>query len=280
MAAPAARARGDGPDHRPSVVVGGALPRPLARAASRSPRTRSTSRWDSRSASSCVTGDVIHSFWVPELARQDRSHPRPEERHVARGRQRRRLSRPVRRVLRDAARADGAVGRRRAAGEFGRVARPPARSPPRRRPTPTRAAGARRVRRLGVRALPRRPRDAAPSGRAGPRPHPPGRAAARSPPGMLPNTRGQPRGLDRQSAGAQARRDRCPWSRLGRPSCRRSSPTCRASTNGKETVATTAPGVPSALAAREAAAASGRRRPGSSASSAPWTTRRSASAIW
>ena len=59
------------------------------------------------------SADVIHCFWVPQARRQDRRHPRPTQLDVARGRQARRLSRPVRRILRRRARARWRRGRRR-----------------------------------------------------------------------------------------------------------------------------------------------------------------------
>ena len=87
------------------------------------PPTRSTSR----SAGRCVL-ELAGRRRDPQLlgaepARQEGPDPRPARQHLVPGRHARRLSRPVRRVLRPPAREDGAAGRRRAAGRVRRAGR-------------------------------------------------------------------------------------------------------------------------------------------------------------
>ena len=65
--------------------------------------------------------DVIHSFWVPSLARQEGPDPRTDDDPAFPGRPARPLPRPVRRVLRPAARVHGVRGDRRPAGSLRRV---------------------------------------------------------------------------------------------------------------------------------------------------------------
>ena len=65
-----------------------------------------------------VSADVIHSFWVPALTRQDRYHSGPDECDLAAGRHARHLSRPVHRILRRAACAYGLPGVAQSPAEF------------------------------------------------------------------------------------------------------------------------------------------------------------------
>ena len=68
VAAPRRRADAHAGGDGPPVVVGSALSRATCRSRCSPPPTKSTSRSASRSASSWSSGDVIHSFWVPQLA--------------------------------------------------------------------------------------------------------------------------------------------------------------------------------------------------------------------
>ena len=67
--------------------------------------------------------DVIHTFWVPSSRRKDPTDSRPNQCHLARGRQARRLSRPVLAILRPAARPYGFLGDRRSARSLRGLAR-------------------------------------------------------------------------------------------------------------------------------------------------------------
>ena len=72
--------------HRAHVVVGGALPRPGHAARSSSPPTRSTFPSGGRCTWRWPARDVIHSFWVPALGRQDGHDPGPHPAPAAVGR--------------------------------------------------------------------------------------------------------------------------------------------------------------------------------------------------
>ena len=96
--------------HRQPMVVGHRLQfgRRVEDAAHRQRAPPAGRRADANRLNS---NDVIHSFWVPSLDRQAGPHPRPRQRHHDRPDQGRHLPRPVRRILRHAARAHGAGGR-------------------------------------------------------------------------------------------------------------------------------------------------------------------------
>ena len=101
-----------------------------------------------------LSGDVIHSFWVPELNRKIDMIPGQRERDPAARRPCRRLSRAVRGVLRPAARAHGVHGRRRAAATRSTRGSPASRKPA---PQPQTVGGAARpagAARVVVRLLP------------------------------------------------------------------------------------------------------------------------------
>ena len=100
-ARPAAPAHREG--HRTSVVVGSALSR------SANTHSRRDSSPGRPAGAKCIieSDDVIHSFWVPNLAGKTDAIPGQDQRNVARGRYGRHLARRLRGVLRDAACAHG-----------------------------------------------------------------------------------------------------------------------------------------------------------------------------
>ena len=84
-----------------------------------------------------TSNDVIHSFWVPNLhGKRDLIPSRITDEWIQAD-QPGPVSRPVRRVLRDAARAHGAVGGRRPAGPVRSVEAAAAAAGASNRPTPT-----------------------------------------------------------------------------------------------------------------------------------------------
>ena len=181
------------------------------RASASPPPTRSTSRSGGRCCSSSARADVIHSFWVPNLARQAGPDPRP--------RRQRSGSRPTRpgvyrgqcaEFCGHAAREDGASRRRRAAGAASSAwLRRAARD---RRAPPTDSLAQR-----GQRGVPeqRRARCATRSsgtpagGSVGPRPHAPRQPRARSPPARCRTRRGNLAGWIVDPQTHQARRAAC-----------------------------------------------------------------------
>ena len=162
-------------------------------------------------ARAAQSNDVIHSFWVPEPARQDGPHPRPR-RHDA-------GSRPTRPGVYRGQCAEfcglqhaqmALLRHRRAAG---RSSRPGCEA---QRGT-ARAARRRRQRRAGqqvflgrhLRDVPRDPRHAGRRRASGPTSRT-SRAGRRSPPGTLPNTRGNLAGWIARPAAASSRATNMP----------------------------------------------------------------------
>ena len=118
-----AAARGEAHDrsHRPPMVVGGAL---LLRKAGRNFHDRERNSHSGRRAGALQADRRRrHPFVLGAGARrQDRYDPGPDQHHLAAGRETRRLSRPVRGILRQAARQHGLLCRRQRAGAVRRMA--------------------------------------------------------------------------------------------------------------------------------------------------------------
>ena len=150
------------------------------------------------------SADVIHSFWVPSLTGKQDLIPGQRERHPASRRPAGHLPRPVRRVLRAAARPYGHPRRRRGRGGFRALAR--SRRSGRGRPPADRRA-ARRAGDLlsaGPASCATQVRGTRPAARS--RPTSPMSAAAAPRRRHAADEPRQPRRLDRRPARHQARR--------------------------------------------------------------------------
>ena len=101
--------------HRPTVVVGGRLQRHRSHRTYSTPPTRSIFRSACRCWCGCTAADVIHSFWVPQLAGKTDTIPGQTNLSWLAGGSTRPLSWPMHGILRRSARAHGIRGGRRAA---------------------------------------------------------------------------------------------------------------------------------------------------------------------
>ena len=105
------------------------------------------------------SADVIHSFWVPKLAGQARHDSRARQPSPARGRPGRRVSRPMRGVLRRAARAHGVVRDRRCVRDEFEAWRAQQQRPATRPATPSAERGRTVIWRAWMRRMPWRARN-------------------------------------------------------------------------------------------------------------------------
>ena len=168
------------------------------------PPTSFICRSASKPRSTLQSNDVIHSFWVPNLAGKQDLIPGRDDRHPAASDEDRPLPRPVRRILRHRSTRNMAlvvtVESRADFVRWWQQQLRPAAAPA----TPLELAGYRYVTTRAVQRVPQY------RGHAGRRPGRPGPHPSRQPPddrapGTLPMNSGQPLRLGRRSAVAKAR---------------------------------------------------------------------------